>query len=344
MDRAAARLGIDPLELRQRNLRGRGERSALGEKPVDGDWHRLLELAAEGIEWHAPKRAGTGRGLAIGVKSCIPGTSSSARVRLGPERDAVVEVGTSEMGNGTGALMTSPVERALGAHARSVRLMAADTSRTPPDALTASSRSTVHMGNAVRAACDDLLAQLARDRSTGMELVGQGTYTADADASHPLGGPTPFYEAVATAVELTVDERTGHLDIERVVHVTDAGIVLDRQRAQGLDEGGLAMGIGLAISERLLLDRDGRLLNGSTLDYRIPTTRDIPPHVTSLFVEDGDGPGPDGAKGLAEGGILAVAPAICAAVADATGIFLGDLPLTPERVWLALQPDRGGTP
>ena len=124
--------------------------------------------------------------------------------------------------------------------------MAADTGATPPDALTASSRSTVHMGNAVRAACHDLLERLAADRPSGdAEAVGQGTYAAEADPTHPLGGPTPFYEAVATAVELSVDERTGHLDIERIVHVTDAGRVLDPVRARGLDEGGLVMGIGL---------------------------------------------------------------------------------------------------
>lgn len=337
MDRAAARLGIDPLELRLRNIRARGEPSAYGETPVDGDWASLLRMAADGLGWDAPRRAGVGRGVAIGVKSCIPGTTSGARVRLGADGHAILEVGTSEMGNGTGALLAGLVEQRLGGQARSVSVVAADTGLTPPDALTASSRSTVHMGNAVQAACDDLLARLAADRPDGdAEVVGQGSYTAEADPTHPLGGPTPFYEAVATAVELTVDERTGHLDIERIVHVTDAGRVLDPVRARGLDEGGLLMGIGLAISEQLVLDADGRARNGSSLDYRIPTTRDVPPRMTSLFLENSDGPGPEGAKGLAEGGILAVAPAICAAVADATGLFLGDLPLTPERIWRAL--------
>jgi CO/xanthine dehydrogenase Mo-binding subunit len=347
MDRAASSLGIDPLELRLRNIRARGEPSAYRETPVDGDWARLLRMAAEGLGWGSPKRASVGnrtlvgRGIAIGVKSCIPGTSSSARVRLDADGAAVLEVGTSEMGNGTAALLADLVERRLGRRVRRVSVVAADTALTPPDALTASSRSTVHMGNAVEAACDDLLARLPAARSAGAkEILGQGSYTADGDPSHPLGGPTPFYEAVATAVELTVDERTGHLDIEHIVHVTDAGRVLDPVRARGLDEGGLVMGIGLATSEQLILDSDGRARNGSTLDYRIPTTRDAPPRMTSLFLENGDGPGPDGAKGLAEGGVLAVAPAICAAVADATGLFLGDLPLTPERVWRALTTSR----
>ncbi|MEX1277727.1 MAG: molybdopterin cofactor-binding domain-containing protein, partial [Chloroflexota bacterium] len=162
------------------------------------------------------------------------------------------------------------------------------------------------------------------------------TFSAVADETHPLGGPTPFYEAVATAVELQVDPETGLLSIDRVVHATDAGAVLDRQRATGLDEGGLMMGIGLATSEQLIHAEDGRLLNGSSLDYRIPTIGDRPGEVVSLFQENRDGPGPSGAKGLAEGGILAVAPAIRAAIHDATGAFVDDLPFTPEKLWRAL--------
>jgi CO/xanthine dehydrogenase Mo-binding subunit len=168
------------------------------------------------------------------------------------------------------------------------------------------------------------------------DLSATGAFTAARDASHPLGGPTPFYEAVATAVELSVDRSTGMIHIHRVVHVTDAGKVHDHIRARGLDEGGVIMGIGLALSEQLIYEQ-GRLLNGSSLDYRIPTLLDLPDEIVTLFAENHDGPGPAGAKGLAEGGLLAVAPAIAAAILDCTGVHLRELPFTAERVWRALR-------
>jgi carbon-monoxide dehydrogenase large subunit len=168
------------------------------------------------------------------------------------------------------------------------------------------------------------------------ELQGRGQFRATPDAGHVLGGPTPFFEAVVTAVEVSVDAETGLLDVHRVVHVTDAGRIINRPRAIGLDEGGVVMGMGLALSEQLFY-RDGVLLNGSSLDYRIPSIVDIPNESVSLFQENGDGPGPHGSKGLAEGGILAVAPALAAAVHRATGVRVRELPITAERIWTGIQ-------
>ncbi|MEX0629614.1 MAG: xanthine dehydrogenase family protein molybdopterin-binding subunit [Chloroflexota bacterium] len=336
MDRAAAAIGTDPLELRLTNMRSKGDPSAYGETPVDGDWGDLLRKVAAGIGWGTDKAERVGRGIAIGIKTCIPATTSNAKVRLNPDGTALILVGTTEMGQGTPVLMAGIAADQLGLPASAVSVQAGDTATAPFDALTASSRSVVHMGNAVVAACQDLKRQLAAGASPADDLVGEGTFSAVADETHPLGGPTPFYEAVATAVELQVDPETGLLSIDRVVHATDAGAVLDRQRATGLDEGGLMMGIGLATSEQLIHAEDGRLLNGSSLDYRIPTIGDRPGEVVSLFQENRDGPGPSGAKGLAEGGILAVAPAIRAAIHDATGAFVDDLPFTPEKLWRAL--------
>ena len=95
------------------------------------------------------------------------------------------------------------------------------------------------------------------------------------------------------------------------------------------------MGMGLALSEQLCHRPDGRLANGSSLDYRIPTVHDMP-EFASVFIENGDGPGPFGSKGLAEGGVLAVAPAIAAAIHDCVGVRLTEMPFTPERVLDAL--------
>jgi len=101
------------------------------------------------------------------------------------------------------------------------------------------------------------------------------------------------------------------------------------------------MGIGSAVMEQMIYDSSSsKLLNGSVLDYRIPTSMDIPQEFKGIFIENQDGPGPFGSKGMGESGIMAVAPAIAGAVFDAVGITLRELPLTPERIWQELNTTR----
>ena len=376
MDEAAHRLGLDPVELRLRNMKERGEPTIENETAVDGDWPELVRTAAQALGWHEPKQPGRGRGIAFGMKSCVPATTSQAAVRLAADGSVTIMAGTSEMGQGAVLTYARLVADWLGLPLEHVRVRMADTAVVPYDALTASSRSLVHMGRALEAAVDDLRQSIstlaaplggvdpadvaivdgvvkAGDWQGGYadlvtrvfgagqgEITGRGQFKAESDPDHVLGGRTPFFEAVVTGVELSVDEETGMLDVHKVVHVTDAGRVLNRPRAIGLDEGGVVMGMGLALSEQLVY-RDGRLMNGSSLDYRIPTATDIPLESVSLFQENGDGPGPHGSKGLAEGGILAVAPALAAAIHDSTGVRCRDLPITPETIWTALQDGAG---
>ena len=141
-------------------------------------------------------------------------------------------------------------------------------------------------------------------------------------------------------MELSVDAETGHVEIHKLVHVTDAGKVINPSRSSGLDDGGVVMGLGLALSERLEYGDEG-LANGSSLDYRIPTVADIPIETMSRFQENGDGPGPYGSKGIAEGGVLAVAPAIAEALFQCTGRRFREIPFTPERIWRKMNRNRG---
>ena len=104
----------------------------------------------------------------------------------------------------------------------------------------------------------------------------------------------------------------------------------------GQDEGAAIMGLGHTLMEQLVLDDDGRIRNLGAIDYRIPTSMDVPQSMASDLVENADGPGPYGAKGMSEGALLCVAPAVAAAVRDATGAVIHDLPLSPERVWRAI--------
>lgn len=372
MDEAAECLGLDAVDLRLRNLKERGEPTVDLETPVDGDWPELVRMAASELGWSEPPAPGRGRGLAFGMKSCVPATTSQAAVRLAHDGSVTAMVGTSEMGQGAVLTYAALIADCLGIDVSAVTVVMADTALVPFDALTASSRSLVHMGRALQAAVDDLVDQVrlhaselggvgadevavtsgtvkAGDWEGGLaqlvqrifgpgqgELQGRGQFRAEPDADHVLGGATPFFEAVVTGVELSVDDETGLIDVHRIVHVTDAGRVLNRPRAIGLDEGGVVMGMGLALSEQLVYE-DGRLLNGSSLDYRIPTAPDAPRESVSLFLENADGPGPHGSKGLAEGGILAVAPALAAAIHQCTGARVRALPITAEKIWTAMQ-------
>ncbi|MEX2183236.1 MAG: molybdopterin cofactor-binding domain-containing protein, partial [Chloroflexota bacterium] len=248
-----------------------------------------------------------------------------------------------------------------------------DTAVVPYDQQTSASRSSVFMGSAVLRACRDVQARLramaARlegvDESAvvvdagevrigervlpirdvllrglgrlGGEVMGVGEMRKEADPAHPLGGTAAFYEFNATAVEVEVDRDTGDVVVTRHVTVSDVGRALNPAQVRGQDEGAAVMGLGHTLMERLIHDEAGRIRNLGAIDYRIPTTMDLPLRMESDIVENGDGPGPYGAKGMSEGGLLCVSPAVAAAVHDAVSVRIRDLPLTPERVWHALQ-------
>jgi CO/xanthine dehydrogenase Mo-binding subunit len=171
----------------------------------------------------------------------------------------------------------------------------------------------------------------------GGEVIGVGEMRKEAQPDHPLGGTAAFYEFNATAVEVEVDRDTGDVTVVRHVTVSDVGKALHPGQVRGQDEGAAIMGLGHTLMEHYIYDDTGRLRNLGAIDYRIPTSMDLPIEMTSDAIENADGPGPYGAKGMSEGALLCVAPAVAAAVRDATGVVIRDLPLTPERVWQALQ-------
>ena len=154
---------------------------------------------------------------------------------------------------------------------------------------------------------------------------------------HPLGGDAAFYEFNCTAAEVAVDQDTGYVTLVKHVLVGDSGRSLNPQQVAGQDEGAAVMGLGHTLMEHIILDDAGRIRNLGAIDYRIPTSMDLPQEMHSESVENADGPGPYGSKGVSEGGLLCTAPAIGSAVAEATGVVIRDLPLTPEHVWRAIR-------
>ncbi len=322
----------------------------------DGRWAESVRKAADLIEWNSPKQAGRGRGIALGIKSGPTTGLSNSLVRLLADGSVIVYAGTQDMGQGARTIFAQIAANELGASMTEVNTVMGDTGIVPYDQQTSASRSTVLMGNAIIAACADIKSKLrsrlgdAYDESKaareqvaaalgrlGGEIVGVGEARKEAEADHPLGGSAAFYEFNATAVELSVDEETGDITIHRHVAVSDVGRSINRLQVQMQDEGAAIMGLGHTLMEHYIFDDAGRIRNLGAIDYRIPTSMDLPIELISDTVENADGPGPYGAKGMSEGAVLPVASAVAAAVRDATGVAIRDLPLSPERVWRALQ-------
>ena len=373
MDEAAHRLGIDPLELRLRNLARTGDPFISGDTPADGEWPQALRRAAELIGWGSPVPAGRGRGIAVGLKEGPTTGLSYSTVRLLADGSVVVYAGTSDMGQGARTIFAQIAANELGAPVEWVTVVMGDTAVVPYDQQTSASRSSVLMGNAVLNACRDVQRRLrsmaarfegvdetgitvdagvvslpdgrqlpVRDvlvrglGRLGGEVIGVGEMRKEAQLDHPLGGTAAFYEFNATAVEVEVDRETGDVTVTRHVTVSDVGKALHPGQVRGQDEGAAVMGLGHTLMEHYIYDDRGRLRNLGAIDYRIPTSMDLPQSMESDVIENADGPGPYGAKGMSEGALLCVAPAVAAAVRDATGVVIRDLPLTPERVWRAL--------
>jgi CO/xanthine dehydrogenase Mo-binding subunit len=378
MDDAARRLGIDRVEIRLRNLPGKGDEFVRGDVPADGDWSESVRKAAQAIGWGSPLAAGRGRGLAVAVKASATTGASYSIVRLHSDGSATVLAGTSDMGQGARTALAQVAAHELGIPIGWTNVVMGDTASVPFDLQTSASRSTVFMGQAVARACGHINSQLREmaARMYGMdparitvergvvhltgrtetvrdmlrtrfkdvkgEVIGVGSMRREYMPDHPLGGAPSFYEFTCTASEVEVDLETGEILLVRHVTVADVGKALNPQHVAMQDEGAAVMGLGHTLMEHIMLDGAGRIRNLGALDYRIPTSKDLPLEMHSLLVENGDGPGPYGSKGAGEGGLMATAPAVASAMTEATGVVIRDLPLTPERVWHAIQEAAAG--
>jgi CO/xanthine dehydrogenase Mo-binding subunit len=373
LDEAARRLGIDRLEIRLRNLARKGEAFIPWDTPCDGHWEQSVRRAAELIGWDTPTPPGRGRGIAVGLKSGPTTGLSYSTVRLLADGSVVVYAGTSDMGQGARTVFAQIAGHELGAPLDWVTVVMGDTAVVPYDQQTSASRSSVLMGNAVLAACRQIQGRLRAlaaqahglpeddvvveqgvvrlpDRELpvrevlaaglgrlGGEIIGVGESRKEAEPGHPLQGAPAFFEFNCTAIEAEVDEETGDLTIVRHVMVSDVGKAINPLQVRMQDEGAAIQGLGHTLMEHYIFDEKGRIRNLGAIDYRIPTSMDLPLEMVSDMVENADGPGPYGAKGMSEGALLCTAAAVAGAVHDASGVRIRDLPLTPERVWRALR-------
>ena len=323
---------------------------------------------AGGTETRGREPGGPPLGMACGSTNAggvLP--VSVALVRLGSDGYVSVMAGSTEMGQGVRTTFTQIVAEELALPLDRVQAVSVDTTVTPYDHSTGASRSTTVMGRAVQVAARDLKRQLraiaakAFGVTAGKVKVSEGRLVAGDQAmsftdalAHRFGavageivgrgtmGPemvgwkTPVLWEVGMGVaELEIDRDTGVLNLASYVSVADVGKAIHPQHCIGQEEGAAMMGIGHTFMEQMVHD-DHQLLNPNLVDYRVPRFKDLPAEYHTYLVENRDGIGPYGSRGMGEGGIFSVAPSVCAALARATGVRIRDLPLTPERVWRAL--------
>jgi len=352
VDEVARRAGVDPLELRRRNLLFPGEEVRAGGKPLDADLVGDVEKVADAVGWHEPKAPRVGRGVSVGLLAAGAHPVSSAVCRLEADGRVVVLVGTTEMGQGPRTAFAQIAAEELGIDSELVTVRGADTRFTPYDRSTGASRSTTIAGLAVQRAAADIREQLERIAGTseldpddylalmrkhfgfsGGELIGRGEVAPVGTGSY-AEGPV-FWEVCVGAAEVEVDPSTGFVRVRRTATAADVGRAINPQLVERQDEGATLQGLGNALFEEMVYE-DGLLLNDTLLDYRVPSFEDLPDEMTCVIVENEDGPGPYGAKGCGEGALAAVPAAIVNALADA-GVVMNELPLTPERVWRRIQ-------
>jgi CO/xanthine dehydrogenase Mo-binding subunit len=167
----------------------------------------------------------------------------------------------------------------------------------------------------------------------GGELIGRGEVRPNPGQGTYAAGPV-FWEVCIGGAEIEVDRDTGRIHVRKLVSVADVGRAINPRQVKGQEMGAVMQGLGNALYEEMIFE-EGQLLNSTLLDYHIPTINDLPDEFVSIIVENEDGPGPYGAKGVGEGALAGVMPALVNALGD-LGIKMTELPLTPERVWRAI--------
>jgi CO/xanthine dehydrogenase Mo-binding subunit len=366
-DIIARTLKIDPVEFRRKNILREGRPHATGTPMHDAAIDLVLERVAERMQWNAPFERGNGtlkrgRGIGIGFKALVAPTTSVAMVSLGGDGSCIVYSSTVDMGQASDTAMALIAGEVLGIAAENIKVVHPDTDVTPYDMATLGSRSTFHMGHAVRLAAEDARQKmLALADELGMpvegvpnagtllrkkygmpagNIVGIGSfipsYTSPDYQTGQSPNITPNWMVGGCGVEVEVDTETGHFRLVRFENVVDCGTAINPKVVDSQISGAAIMQLGLSLFERMEFDQNGQLRNASFAEYKIPGIHDIPHVIGREVVDAYQGNGPFGAKGVGESATFGVASAIAEAIEDAVGVRLTSLPLTPEAVYRAL--------
>ena len=371
MDELARQLNIDPFDLRDRNVVRPGDSMvSMDDQASDADFGSYgLDQCLEIVRCALAEGNGTmpptgddwleGRGMALAMIDCTPPTEhrSEARLSLEPDGHYQLAIGSPEMGNGSTTVRHQIIATVMNTSVEQVRMIQSDTDRTGYDTGPFASTGTPVAGKAVLLASEGLrdkilafasehlgvprdkcclehdavayhekrvtlgeLATAARKAGRSLEIVRKAYGTPRSVAFNVHG------------FRIAVHRITAEIIILQSVHAADAGVVLNPMQLRGQIEGAIAQGIGWALMERMVFDQEGRVINGSFRNYRIPAFADVP-RSDIYFAETYDAFGPLGAKSMSESPINPIAPALANALADATGIRFHDLPLRPDHIY-----------
>jgi CO/xanthine dehydrogenase Mo-binding subunit len=322
MDLLAEKLGLDPLDLRLKNLLRDGDRYCTGETMYDVHYAECLRAAAEAIGWRDGRR---GKGLALVHKGMQTPSRAAAEIVADDEGNYEVRCATTEMGQGATRAIRLLAAELLDVGVDRVRFPSPNTDLVPYDTRTTSSRSTYMMSRALAEAVRDL-RESGGQRGYG-EIANEGGLEPDTGQ----GIASTHWHQGAAAAEVRVEEETGKVEVTRLHAAIYAGRVVHRAAAELQNEGSMIMGLGSALFEQVVL-ADGQVANANLSDYAIPSSADLPEQLTQELVER------DGAQihGLGETALPPVPPAIGNAVAS-LGIHVTDLPLSPESVLAAIE-------
>jgi len=364
LDILAKKIGMDPLKLRLKNAVKAGSPTAWGPKHSHDGYAETIQALLDHPQYNKPLGKNQGRGVASGFWF-NGGGESTASVHINEDGTVVIATGSMDVG-GSRASMALMAAETLGVPYESVRSTVADTASIGYNHVTGGSRVTYATGIAVVEACNKVIEDL-RLRASLMwdtdikNVVWSDGYAKPVDPSvgnfEPLslkaiaskravtGGPIG-YEASTNAggqapgfstqfVDVEVDPETGHVKILQFVAAQDVGRAIHRDYCAGQIVGGVVQGIGWALNEEYIYDKNGRLSNAGFLDYRIPVASDLP-MIEAVLVEVPNPSHPFGVKGVGEANIVPPMAAIANAIENAVGRRMTELPMSPPKVLAAI--------
>ncbi len=345
MDKAAATLRIDPVELRRKNLISPSQMPYItptGELLDSGDYARALDLACQQFNYEKERAQQAQRrllgehvgiGVALYIEPCGQGWEA-ARVTLRPNGKITVASGSPAQGQGHETSFAQIAFDALAPHLKcepqDIEVIYGNTDLCPEGVGSLASRSMAIGGSAIVQACQELIAskQALPEGRLVEPLVAEAKYTARESWSYGC-----------VIARMAIDADTGEPTIERIVWADDAGVIISPKLAKGQLMGGLAQGLGQAMMEQIRYDSTGQLLTGSLMDYAVPRACDMPAQVEIVSMQTASPHNLLGAKGVGEAGCIGVPAALMNAARDALQLPPEadlDFPLHAEQLWRAM--------
>ncbi|MEC8562385.1 MAG: xanthine dehydrogenase family protein molybdopterin-binding subunit [Pseudomonadota bacterium] len=360
----AEELGMDQIDLRLKNAAREGTKTHYGPTFKDIGMIATLEAAKNSPHYQTPLKASQGRGVAVGFWFNI-GMDSSAACHIGEDGTVTLISGSPDIGGSRASLALMAAEE-LGIDYHKIRPIVADTASIGFNFLTGGSRVTFATGmavvQAVRDAIDEMRARAAKLWEVDVEAViwedgcakPAGSNVGDFDpmtlaeiaaSAGKTGGPINGHAQLnaqgagpgfgAQIYDVSVDADTGHTTVERCTVVQDVGTAIHPDYVEGQLQGGVVQGIGWALNEEYIYNDKGQLENTGFLDYRMPVASDLP-MIEPIIVEVPNPSHPYGVRGVGEVPIVPPMAAIGNAIAEATGVRMTDLPMSPPKLSAAL--------